>query len=246
MSVCVDVVDRIAATRRPRLPVAGYQSWRDLLFLHWPVPVEVVQPLVPARLSIDTFQGVAYLGLIPFWITGARPPLTPEWAGLRFLETNVRTYVHLDGRDPGVYFFSLDASSWAAVAGARAAYGLPYFPARMRMRRDGSRIAYRSRRLVGPAGRSQVTFEPGRYLGPAIPGTLEHFLIERYVLYADRAAGLGRAQVHHQAYPVHQATLLGLRDELIAADGLPEPAGAPPLVHYAPGVDVEIFPPLPT
>ena len=96
------VIDRIAPTLRPLSPVVGYQNWRDLLFLHWPVPVEVLRPLVPAPLSIDTYDGVAYVGLVPFWMIGVRPNWAPTRSAFRFLETNVRTYTHLDGRDPGV------------------------------------------------------------------------------------------------------------------------------------------------
>lgn len=237
-----DEIDRITPTIRPDLPIAGYQDWRDLLFLHWTVPVAALRPLVPEPLTIDTFDGVAYVGLVPFWVTGARPPLTPRALGLRFLETNVRTYVHLDGRDPGVFFFSLDASSWAAVLGARAGFGLPYFPARMRMRREGPLVEYRSRRLVGGSARSLAAFEPGAYLGPSRPGTLKHFLVERYLLYVERVGRLWVGQVHHAPYPVQLATLRRLGDELIGAAGLPEPTEPPPLVHYASGVDVEIFP----
>jgi len=239
------LIDRITPTLRPDTPVVGYQQWRDLLFLHWPMPVEVLRPLVPEPLAIDTFAGVAYVGLVPFWMTGVRPAWAPGRLAFRFLETNVRTYVHLDGQDPGVYFFSLEAASRVAVAVARAQFGLPYFWASMRMRRDGQRIAYRSRRLLAGHPRSQVVFEPGAYLGPSAPGTLEHFLIERYVLHVRRGGRLWRGQVHHAPYPVQRARVLTLRDELIGAAGLPQPAVPPPLAHYAAGVDVEIFGPTP-
>ena len=85
-------IDRITATLRPGWPVVGRQHWRDLLFLHWPVPVEVLRPLIPESLSIDTYDGQAYIGLVPFWMFGVRPNWSPERLGFRFLETNVRTY----------------------------------------------------------------------------------------------------------------------------------------------------------
>src|SRR5947209_2150015 len=110
---------------RPRRIPAGYQEWRRLLFLHWPVAPEVVRPLVPARLSLDLYDGIAYISLIPFWIQAARPIGAPRALGLSFLETNARTYVHRDGREPGVYFFSLDSTSLASVVGARLSVGLP-------------------------------------------------------------------------------------------------------------------------
>jgi uncharacterized protein YqjF (DUF2071 family) len=234
-------IDRIAPTMRPAMSVVGHQRWRDLLFMHWPVPVELLRPLVPEPLSIDTFDGAAYVGLVPFWLVGVRPSWAPDRLAFRFLETNVRTYTHLDGRDPSVYFFSLEAASRVAVTIARAQFGLPYFWARMRMRRDGPRIEYRSRRIIGGRPRSRVIFEPGEHLGPSRPGTLEHFLIERYFLHVKRGRRLWRGQVHHPPYPVQRATVHDLRDELVASAGLPQPAGPPPLVHYVAGVDVHIF-----
>jgi uncharacterized protein len=234
-------IDRITATVRPDQPIVGYQRWRDLLFLHWPVPVEILRPLIPEPLSIDTFDGVAYVGLVPFWMIGVRPTWAPERSAFRFLETNVRTYTHLDGRDPSVYFFSLEAASAIAVMVARAQFGLPYYWARMGIRRHGSQIEYRTRRLLGGQARSLAIFEPGELLGPSAPGSLEHFLIERYYLHAVRGGRLWCGQVHHTAYPVQRATLLGLHDELIGAAGLPPPTIQPPLVHYVKGVDVNIY-----
>ncbi len=236
-------IERVVELRRPAGLPAGYQRWRSLLFLHWPIPVEVLRPLVPSRLSIDVYDGTAYVGLTPFLVRGARPVGAPDALSLDFLETNVRTYVHIDGRDPGVYFFSLDAASLLAVVGARVALGLPYFHARMRMDyRDGV-VDYRARRLVGSRPGLAVRYELGEPLGPAVPGTLEHFLIERYVLHVDRPIGLLTVRVHHAPYPLQRARVLTLDDSLIAADGLPEPLGLPPLVHYAAGVDVDVFPP---
>ena len=234
-------IDRITPTLRPSGLVVGRQKWRDLLFLHWPIPTEALQPLIPAGLEIDTYDGVAYIGLVPFWMTGVRPNWAPEQSAFRFLETNVRTYVHRDGRDPGVYFFSLEAGSAIAVAVARLQFGLPYFWARMQLRRSGPEIEYRSRRLIGGAVRSYARFQPGELLGDSVPGSLEHFLIERYYLHVERGGRLMRGQVHHTTYPVQRATLLGLNDELIGAAGLPQPVGQPPLIHYVRGVDVDIF-----
>lgn len=237
-------IDRITPTLRPSGLVVGRQRWRDLLFLHWPISVEALRPLIPSGLEIDTFDGVAYIGLVPFWMTGVRPNWAPECSAFTFLETNVRTYVYSEGRDgcdPGVYFFSLEAASAIAVAVARLQFGLPYFWAKMQLRRFGPELEYRSRRLVGGTARSYARFAPGEFLGPSAPGSLEHFLIERYYLHVERGGRLMRGQVHHTAYPVQRATLLGLNDELIAAAGLPQPVGPPPLVHYVRGVDVEIF-----
>jgi uncharacterized protein YqjF (DUF2071 family) len=237
------VLDRITPTRRPALHPVMYQRWRTLLFLHWPVPVDALRPLVPPSLEIDLYDGVAYIGLLPFAVEGARPAGVPDALGLSFLETNVRTYVHCGGSDPGVYFFSLDATSLLAVVGARVGLGLPYQHARMRMRREGTTVDYQVQRMSGTRPRLRVRYELGEYLGACEPGTLEHFLIERYLLHVQRGRTLWTTQVHHVPYPVQQATVLSLFDELILADGISEPRGLPPLVHFASGVNVEVFPP---
>jgi uncharacterized protein YqjF (DUF2071 family) len=145
----MEMIDRIAPTRRPAGEVRGYQRWRDLLFLHWIVPEQALRALVPASLQIDTYGGNAYVGLVPFLMLGVRPAWLPEQLGFDFLEANLRTYVHVDGRDPGVYFFSLEAASWLAVRAARLGWGLPYHHARMRMEKADGCIAYESRRRSG-------------------------------------------------------------------------------------------------
>ena len=235
-------IDRVAPTRRTEGRPVGHQRWRALLFLHWPVPVDVLRPLVPPGLQIDTFEGVAYVGLVPFAMRRVRPWWSPERVAFDFLETNVRTYVHVEGQAPGVYFFSLDASSRVAVAVARRQFGLPYYYARMRLTRAGDILTYAGRRLGGRGPRSFVRAVPGEHLGPSRSGTLEHFLLERYILHVEGRDGLMQGRVHHTPYPVRRARVLELGDELIAATGLPRPTLPPPLVHYAAGVDVEIFP----
>src|SRR5579875_1339985 len=125
-------IDRIAPTRKPRRWPVGRMNWRELLFIHWPIRPEELRPLVPSQLELDLFEGVAYVGLVPFTMTGVRPVGLPPVRGLsRFHETNVRTYVHREGRDPGVWFFSLDAANPVAVSLARRLYHLPYYLARM-------------------------------------------------------------------------------------------------------------------
>jgi uncharacterized protein len=244
------VEDRIAPTRRPPLASIMRQNWRSLLFLHWEMPVEALRPLVPAQLSIDTFEGRAYVGVTPFVVRDARPRLLPAVPGLSdFNELNVRTYVHYGGRDPGVWFFSLDASNLPAVLAARAAFRLPYCYADMEVVARSTRPHYRSERRR--FGRTPAAFEAsvrlGEHLGSAQPGTLEHFFVERYILYTRWAPGDVKAgQVHHRPYPLQRADLEHAGYEsLLRADGLPPPAEAPkgqPHVLFSPGVDVEVFP----
>lgn len=234
-------MDRIAPSRRPEGPNAGTQRWRDLLFIHWPVPEELVRPLIPARLSLDTHEGVLYLGIVPFAMFEVAPSWLPGKMSFDFLETNLRTYVHLDGDDPGVWFFSLEAASWLAVQAARKGFGLPYHHAAMSMRKEGSETVYETVRRGGSNPRFFCRYKVGEYLGPSTPGTLEHFLLERYHLYAMQDGRLKRGTVNHVPYPAHTATVLEVHDELMAAAGLPQPQGLPPVQHFAPGVDVEVF-----
>ena len=127
-----DNIDRLSPALEPKQTAVLHQNWHHLFFLHWEIPAADLQALIPPRLTIDTYEGKAYVGLVPFTLTGVRATLTPPlpWISA-FHEVNVRTYVHLQGRDPGVWFFSLDASSTLAVAAARAMYKLPYFDADM-------------------------------------------------------------------------------------------------------------------
>lgn len=233
-------MDRIAPTRRPAGRAIGYQRWRALLFLHWPVPVEVLRPLVPARLGIDVFDGIAYVGLVPFAMEGVRPAWAPEAVAFRFLETNLRTYVHLDGQAPGVYFFSLDAASRVAVHLARWRWGLPYFLANMHLERHEDQVRYAMQRRGDQTPALRVRYRIGETLAPARPDTLAFFFLERYLLYADHG-GLRRGQVHHAPYPAAHAHIEALEEDMIAAAGIARPDTAP-IAHYASGVDVEIFP----
>jgi uncharacterized protein YqjF (DUF2071 family) len=239
-------MDRVAPTRRPTGSNAGTQRWRDLLFLHWEVDATALRALVPPQLELDLFEGRAYVGVVPFLMRGIRPSWWPGPA-FDFYETNLRTYVHHQGDSPGVYFFSLEASSWLAVQAARHGWGLPYHHARMTGADNegrvkvGDELAYESVRRAGGA-HSQVRCRIGEALPQPPLGSLEFFLLERYYLYNVRGGALHRGQVHHVPYPAHTAEVLSVSDGLIAAAGLPGVGTRPPAhVHYSPGVDVEVF-----
>lgn len=237
-------IDRATPTLRPSGRAALRQSWLDLLFLHWRVPVEALRPLIPPRLGIDTYEGRAYIGLVPFTMTGVRPVWSPAVPGLSdFHEVNVRSYVHLDGRDPGVWFLSLDASSRLAVLVARSTYHLPYRFARMSLARGpGGEVRYSSeRRWPGPKPAAcAMRYWPTGPASPAAVGTREHFLAERYVLYAERRGRIYRGRVHHIPYPLQPAGFADLDESLVAAAGVHRGAETP-LAHYAKGVSVEVF-----
>lgn len=233
------MIDRARPTLRPQGPAAGYQRWRDLLFVHFELPAAAVRPLVPAGLELDLLDGRLLVGLVPFAMEGVRPRFWPERLAFRFLETNVRTYVVHQGR-PGVWFFSLDAESRIAVHAARLGWSLPYHHAAMRLARDGNVIHYETRRRTG-AGLT-ARYRVGEPLGTSAPDSAEFFLLERYLLFTERRGRLAVGPVHHQPYPVRRAELLEVQDSLLTAARLPPPLGPPAYVHYAAGVDVEVFP----
>lgn len=233
-------MDRIAPTRRPAGDDAGTQSWRDLLFVHWEVPVEALRPHVPARLELDLWEGRALVGLVPFAMRNIKPSWLPRVMAQNFLETNLRTYVHLGGEEPGVWFFSLEASSLLAVTAARLGWALPYHHAQMSMTRQGERFDYETVRQSDGA-RAAVSWTPGKRLGASKPGTVEHFLLERYVLYTERGGQLSRGRVHHPAYEAREAELHRFEETLAEAAGLPGLVGEPAFVHACDGVDVEMF-----
>ncbi|MGA2991598.1 MAG: DUF2071 domain-containing protein [Candidatus Korobacteraceae bacterium] len=182
------------------------QTWHDLLFAHYRVPVAALRQLVPWPLALDLYGGEAWLSVTPFWIASLRPPGIPPLPKLsQFCELNVRTYVSYGGK-PGVFFFSLDAASLSAVWGARTFYRLPYWHASMRVE-GNQEIRYQSRRLHGPAAASgmprfRAVYRPGVQPRAARRGSIEEFLTERYCLYAWNRGKLYRAEIHHLPWPL--------------------------------------------
>jgi len=213
-----------------------FQGWDRLTFLHWRYGPEVLSPLLPQGLELDTFDGSAWVGLTPFVITGLRPPGLPAipWIS-RFPEMNVRTYVRGPDGERGIWFFSLEAARAAAVAGARLGYGLPYRWARMRVRHRPGEIEYTSQRHFG-RGQAEIAIR----MGPAIrPDERERFLTARFRLYTRFGSRLAFAQVQHPPWPLQQAEVLRLEQNVVEYSGLPAPVGEP-LVHFSPGVYVRI------
>ena len=236
-------MDREAPKKRPPISRAGFHRWRTLAFLHWEVPVEVLAPLVHPRLTIDTFEGRAFVGLVPFTMRDIRLEPLIEIPGMtNFHEVNVRTYVHLDGEAPGVWFFSLDAASRLCVMGARLTYHLPYHFASMSLVENGDTVDYASERAwPGPTPAGVVArWTRGAPLPTASPGSLEDFLCERYLLYSSKRERLYRGQVHHTPYPLREARLDRLADSLVKSAGI-EVTGPPVSVLASDGVDVDVF-----
>jgi uncharacterized protein YqjF (DUF2071 family) len=228
--------------RLPEGPWVMSQTWNDLLFAHWPVAPNRVRDLVPARFELDLLDGQAWLAVVPFHMTNVTPRLVPAlpWISA-FPELNVRTYVRADDK-PGVFFFSLDAGNPVAVGAARTLLNLPYFSAEMTVAVDG-RVAYSSRRLSTPAAEFRGWYRShGNPRTPA-PGTLEHFLTERYCLYAvDHQARPYRLDIHHPAWTLETAEAEIAVNTMADAAGIRLPPQAP-LLHFAKRQDMVCWPP---
>lgn len=235
-----------APAAQPAPPAVGapvmLHRWQDVTFLHWRYPPAVVQALLPDRLTVDTFDGSAWVGLVPFQMAGVRAPFLPAVPWLSaFPETNVRTYVRgPDGRS-GIWFFSLDADRLAPVLVARVTYGLPYCWASMSVRRDRDEVTYRSRRRwPGPAGaHCDARVEFGEAYRAVERGALDEFLTARFRLYSTIAGRLVAAPAAHPPWPLRRAELQALRQDLVTAAGLPDP-DRDPIVHASDGVHVRI------
>lgn len=224
----------------PQSPWIMAQTWHNLLFMHWPVPSGSLRNLIPPELQIDTYQGQAWLGVVPFRMTGVRlRGLMPVPLTHRFAELNVRTYVVAEDK-PGVWFFSLDAGNPLAVEVARRTFHLPYFNARMSVKQRGESIFYHSRRADrrGAAGEFIGAYAPISEVFYAQAGTVEHWLTERYALYcADRAGRLYVGEIHHNRWPL-QIAEADIRTNTIAqAAGITLPEREP-LLHYAHRLDI--------
>ena len=243
-------IDRLAPRIRPAGSIAGYQTWSNLLFVHWRVPASELRPQLPAKVEVDEWDGSAWVGLVLFHMSGVRPWWFPALPGVsEFHETNVRTYVTYRG-EPGVWFFSLEAANSLAVRVARWRWRLRYFFAEMSITQSNSRIEYRSQRLWPEPlpGHTDVAADVGNWLadsgpqGEARPGTLEFFLAERYLLFTEVAPGrIARGQVHHRPYPLQSALLRRCDESLLSATGI-NVATPPVHVLFSPGVTVEVFP----
>jgi uncharacterized protein YqjF (DUF2071 family) len=216
--------------------------WERLTFLHWSFEPSAVQRLLPAGLTVDTFDGQAWVGLVPFqmWVAPPRLPALP-WLG-RFCETNVRTYVRDQHGRAGVWFFSLEAARLPAVVAARSTYRLPYYWAGMRLEATSERVSYTTRRRwPGPrSAGGTVVVRPADLIPAADVTDLEHFLTARWRLFSHASGGTLRyADAEHPRWPLQRAELEVCDDTLLTAAGLPSAVGAP-LVHYSPGVEVRI------
>jgi len=224
----------------PLGPWSWRQSWVDLCFLHWPLPAEVLRPLVPRGLTVQEFDGSSWIGIVPFRMEGVMRRPLPDLPSLSaFPELNVRLYVEAEGK-PGVWFLSLDATQPLAVWAARKFFHLPYHRADIACPWDGGDVVYRCARQDGSAAFA-ARYRPVGEQYLSTPGTLEHFLTERYCLYALSPSGeLLRNEVHHVPWPLFHAEATIEENSMHAPHGLELPDVAP-LAHFSPRVDVVVW-----
>jgi uncharacterized protein len=213
------------------------QTWHNLLFAHWPISPEKLRPLIPQPLQLDRFDRSAWIAVTPFHMDlRARGIPAPP---LHFPELNCRTYVTFGGK-PGVFFFSLDAGSRLAVWGARALYLLPYFYSRMRVQRHGEQISYSSRR-AGAKAALVAQYQPDSPMRRSQPGSLEHWLTERYCLYACTRSHIYRGEIHHLPWPLQNAICEIHENQIATAAGIQLP-NISPVLHFASRLEVLIWP----
>ncbi|HUQ19741.1 MAG TPA: DUF2071 domain-containing protein [Gemmatimonadaceae bacterium] len=230
----------------PSAPWIMAQRWNNLLFAHWPVKTDTLRSLVPKSLMLDTHEGTTWVTITPFYLSHLRPRGIPAFPAVsEFPELNVRTYVTLEGK-PGVYFFSLDAGSILAVEGARALFHLPYYRANMSVTKtaDGG-IDYRSRRSHAGAPSAEFTgrYHPAGNVEIASPGSLDHFLSERYCLYAvDSRSTVYRCEIHHRPWPLQPAEAEVTLNTMASAAGITLPQQSPHLT-FARQLDVVVWAP---
>jgi uncharacterized protein len=234
-------VDRLAARHRPPGQSVMHQNWGKLLFMHWRINENLLRPHVPASLEIDTYGNSAWIAITPFtmWDIRALPPFVPPVPGLDSMhELNVRTYVHYNGV-PGVWFFSLDANSRAAVLGARTFFHLPYYNADIEMK-GKTKIKYRLKRRDEPAAQFKADWSVGDALPKSQPGSREFFFTERYILYTEFESELYRARIHHEPWQLYEAELTDFGSTMLEAKQITQPTSEP-IVHHAEEVSVDIW-----
>jgi len=252
----------------PAGPWIMAQEWCDLLFAHWPIPIETMRALVPPQLPLDTWDGHAWIGLVPFRMKGVRPRFIPAlpWISA-FPEFNVRTYVNVRDRGiekAGVYFFSLEAANPIAVALARSIFQLPYFHAKMALQQEGDRIHYASRRTHRGAQPAQFigSYGPTSPIYHSTPGSFDAWLTERYALYTtgvpaiyphqtversqakthmspERPIYIG--EIHHDRWPLQEASATFQVNQITNTHGISLPA-VPPILHFARHIQMVVWP----
>ncbi|KGR89372.1 hypothetical protein CD32_00405 [Lysinibacillus odysseyi 34hs-1 = NBRC 100172] len=226
----------------PDIPWTMRQTWSNLLFAHYPIQYEELRKVVPKALDLNTYDGMCWIGVVPFQMSGVRlrglPPLPGTSA---FPELNIRTYVTVDGK-PGVYFFSLDAANHLAVIGARTLYRLPYWFADMKIRDRGNMIEFNSRRRSNRDIRFACTYQPASKPFRPDSGSFEEWIVERYCFYTLNASGVPfRCDILHEPWTLQQAEVDFMHNTMLSEQGIVLESEEP-ILHFAKQIEVRAWP----
>lgn len=226
----------------PNLPWTMKQTWSDLLFAHYPVQYEVLRKLVPDVLPLDSYNGVCWVGVVPFRMSGVSLRGLPPIPGTsEFPELNVRTYVTLDGK-PGVYFFSLEAANWLAVKGAKTGYHLPYCYADMEIQNKGQNIEFTSKRRQDRTIKLACSYRPTSQPFQAAKGSFEEWLVERYCFYTLNSSGVPlRCDILHEPWVLQEAEAEFSTNSILAKQGITVESDVP-ILHFAKKIDIRAWP----
>ena len=226
----------------PKIPWTMRQTWSDLLFAHYPIRFEVLRKLIPEALNLDTYNGMCWIGVVPFRMSGVRLRGLPPVPGADlFPELNVRTYVTLDGK-PGVYFFSLDAANRLAVTAAKTLYRLPYWFSDMEIRNRGTAIEFNSRRRSNRDIQFACNYRPVSEPFQVDRGSFEEWMVERYCFYTLSASGLPlRCDILHEPWSLQRAEAEFLHNEMLSRQGIVVEDKSP-VLHFAKRIEVRAWP----
>ncbi len=224
------------------------QNWDQLLFAHWPVKAEVLEARIPQEFTLDTYDGYAWIAVVPFLMNKVKFRYLPEIPMTnRFLELNVRTYIKYKEKS-GVYFFSLDASNLLAVEAARIWFGLPYLRAEMndsKLPEDPHAIHYESTRVDrrAPSANLDVQYRPTGEIINSSAGSLEEFLTERYCLFCLRGRSIMRGDIHHKKWDLQPAEAEFRENTMLEPLGIDVDNLGPPLLYYSHAIETLEWPP---
>lgn len=226
----------------PNLPWTMKQIWSNLLFAHYPIKFEVLRKLVPEALHLDSYNGMCWIGVVPFRMSGIRLRGLPSIPGTdQFPELNVRTYVTLDGK-PGVYFFSLDAANWLAVKGAKTLYHLPYWHADMEIKNSGTNIEFKSKRLQDNEIELACSYRPISEPFQASKGSFEEWMVERYCFYTLNSSGVPlRCDILHEPWRLQEAEAEISYNSILSKQGIDVTSDSP-IFHFAKKIEVRAWP----
>ncbi len=226
----------------PNLPWTMKQTWSNLLFAHYPIKFDVLRKLVPEALPLDSYNGMCWIGVVPFRMSGVRLRGLPPIPGTdQFPELNVRTYVTLDGK-PGVYFFSLDAANWLAVKGAKTLYHLPYWYSEMKIKNSGANVEFESKRLHDPEIELSCSYRPISEPFQAAKGSFEEWMVERYCFYTLNSSGVPlRCDILHEPWILQKAEAVFKHNSVLSKQGIAVESDLP-ILHFAKKIEVRAWP----